>query len=242
MRKYISIALLVLAWEISARLLKSPLFPRISLVVIAFFKLLLSGEAFIHVLASLNHILIGISLAILLGTFGGLAMAQSKSIELILTPLVDSIRPVAALTIFPLLILIFGLGIWSKAVVILWTAWPAILINTIHGIKSVDSAIVEAAQIDGADPLSILKNITFPLALPTILTGWRIGMGGGWISLVSAEMLGASSGLGYSILAYSQTFRFPEMYAVILMIALLGWCMNTSLDWLQKKSVCLIGV
>lgn len=242
MRRAIGFVLLFSLWELGAMALKNPLFPRFSVVLISLIRLLSTKEAFTHILASLNHIMIGFGMAVILGVSTGIAMTQSKSIDLMLTPFVDAVRPIAALTIFPLLILIFGLGMWSKAVVILWTAWPAILINTIHGIQNIDATVIEAAQIDGANKVNILKHITFPLVLPTIITGLRIGMGGGWISLVSAEMLGSSSGLGYSILAYSQTFRFPEMYAVIIMIASLGLFMNSSLSWLQQRISNYIGV
>jgi ABC-type nitrate/sulfonate/bicarbonate transport system permease component len=67
------------------------------------------------------------------------------------------------------------------------------------------------------------------------MTGLRIGLSGGWISLIASEMLGGSKGLGYSILSYSQTFRFPEMYATILLIAFLGLAMNVILAAIQRR-------
>ncbi len=73
----------------------------------------------------------------------------------------------------------------------------------------------------------------YDMDLPAVVTGLRIGMSGGWISLVSAEMLGASRGLGFSILAYSQTFRFAQMYAIVLTIAGLGLAMNVVLAQVQ---------
>ena len=87
----------------------------------------------------------------------------------------------------------------------------------------------------------MLRYITFPLALPAILTGLRIGISGGWIGIVSAEMLGSSAGLGYAVLAYSQSFQFPAMYAAIVMIAVCGLALNQSLlavQTLLKGNCC----
>ena len=150
-------------------------------------------------------------------------------------PVVDAMRPIAALTLFPLIILILGLGIQAKAFVIFWTAWPAVLLNTLEGLRQVDRSVQEAASLDGAGKGAQLWQIDLPLARSMILTGWRIGLSGGWISLVSAEMLGSKAGLGYAILAYSQTFRFPETYAVVLTIAMLGLFMNTALAAIQNQ-------
>jgi NitT/TauT family transport system permease protein len=149
-------------------------------------------------------------------------------------PVVDSVRPVAALTLFPLLIIILGLGIWSKAFVIFWTAWPAMLLATLQSIRQVDQAVREAALLDGAGRWHMLAHIVLPLASPGIMTGLRIGMGGGWISLVSAEMLGASEGLGYMVLSSSQTFQFATMYAAIIIIAITGLLMNSILALVQQ--------
>lgn len=131
---------------------------------------------------------------------------------------------------------LLGLGVKSKVFVIFWTAWPAILLNTAHGLNRVDADVCNAARIDGAGRWSLFRYIELPLALPMVMTGFRIGLSGGFISLVSAEMLGGSAGLGYSILAYSQTFRFPQMYAVIIIIAAIGLAMNTFLSLIQSLS------
>ena len=229
LKRVAGIAGLLILWEIVARWQGSPLFPPFTEIIPSLLSLVLSGEIFPHILASLERIILGFSLAAIFGTVVGTAMAQSPLIDAIIGPVVDAIRPVAALTIFPMLILLLGLGTASKVAVIFWTAWPAILLNTTEGLRRVDESVQEAAQLDGADRWPLLRYVSFPLALPAVMTGLRIGMSGGWISLVSAEMLGSSQGLGYSILAYSQTFRFPEMYSIVIIIALLGLTMNVGL-------------
>ncbi len=228
-------------WELAAHLIGSPVFPPLSRVLPALWRFVISGAALHHTVASLQHIALGFCLAALVGFCLGAAMSQSRLVDAVVMPVVDAVRPVAALTIFPLLILIFGLGLWSKVVVIFWTAWPPILLSTVQSIRQVDRAVLEAAQLDGAGRLARLLQVALPLASPGILMGLRIGMSTGWISLVAAEMLGASQGLGYTVLTSSQTFQFPTMYAAILLIALVGLTMNMALAALQyaiEERVC----
>ena len=230
---------IAILWEIGARILSSPIFPPLSRVLPKMMSLLLGGDVWIHIGVSLLHIFLGFGLAVIFAGTLGVAMSQFKVVKMIWTPIIDTMRPIAALTLFPLLIILFGLGIWSKVFVIFWTAWPAMVLNTIHGIYQVDPSLLEAAQLDGADRWTLLRKISFPLAIPTIMTGLRIGMSGGWISLVAAEMLGSSQGLGYSVLSYSQSFQFPEMYATIILIAMLGLTINSLMglaqDWLDYE-------
>jgi ABC-type nitrate/sulfonate/bicarbonate transport system permease component len=195
-----------------------------------------------HTFVSLQHISLGFCLATLIGILLGIAMSQSSVISALLMPVVDAVRPVAALTIFPLLILVLGLGLWSKVFVIFWTAWPPVLLSTVQSIRQVDRSLCEAAQLDGAGRWSRLWWVVLPLASPGILTGLRIGMSAGWISLVAAEMLGASRGLGYTVLTSSQTFQFATMYATIILIALIGLAMNSVLAWMQhmvEEKACM---
>ncbi len=220
-------------WEAMARVLMSPVFPPLSRVAEALWGLLVSGEAWRHTTVSLQHIGVGFGLAALMGGVLGILMTQYIVVGVVVMPLVDSVRPIAALTIFPLLILVLGLGLWSKAFVIFWTAWPAILLSTVQSIRQVDPAVREAAYLDGAGRWSLLAAVVLPLASPGLVMGLRIGMGGGWISLVAAEMLGSSAGLGYLVLTSSQMFRFPTMYAAIVMIALVGLAMNSVLAVIQ---------
>lgn len=226
--------LLAAVWELAAQVLASPVFPPFSRVLPALWYLAWSGQAWHHTLVSIQHISLGFLWAAISGVSIGIAMTQYRPLALIVTPVVDAVRPVAALTIFPLLILILGVGLWSKTMVIWWTAWPPILLTTVQSVRQVDPFVIEAARLDGAGRRAMLTWIILPLATPGIITGLRIGLGSGWISLVAAEMLGSSAGLGYAILVSSQTFAFPAMYAVIILIALIGLAMNSALAGVQR--------
>jgi NitT/TauT family transport system permease protein len=223
-----------LVWEVVAFSVNRPMLPPASAVLETFVRLLLNGTLVHHAFTSLVNVLLGLLLAYGVGIGLGIGVSGSRFWDALVMPVVDAMRPVAALTLFPLIILWLGLGIESKVFVIFWTAWPAVLLNTVQALRSVDPTAREAAQLDGADSCQVLRYIALPLALPGIMTGLRIGASGGWISLVAAEMLGASAGLGYATLAYSQTFQFPQMYAVILTIAGLGLVINLLLAFVQE--------
>lgn len=225
---------LALVWELAARYVANPMFIPFSRILPAWGRLVASGEILEHLRVSLVHVSLGFTVAVMIGFLVAVWMAHSAAVHQIITPLIDFMRPVAALTIFPLVILLLGIGTAGKVFVIFWTAWPAVVLNTYEGLTHVDASVIEAARLDGATDPMLLRYIKIPLASSTILTGLRIGLSGGWISLVAAEMLGSSRGLGYATLAYSQTFRFPEMYAIILTIALAGLGMNVLLSLVQK--------
>ena len=188
----------------------------------------------IDTLISLRTLFLGYGVAVGVGLAMGIVLAKVQPVRLLAMPVIDASRSVAALALFPALILLLGLGITAKAFVIFWTAWPAILVNTMHGIDQADRQVIEAAKLDGAGRRALLWQIELPLALPVIMAGLRIGAGGGWISLTAAEMLGSSAGLGFAVLSYSQSFQFPAMYAAIVTVAVTGLVVNSSLSILQS--------
>jgi len=241
MKRLLSLLPLLVVWQIASLSIASPLFPPVTKVLSALWALIVSGEIVPHVAESMKNITGGFLLASAVGFGLALAMFQWKPAQSLLTPIVDAVRPIAALTLFPLIILVLGIGAAGKIFIIFWTAWPAVLLNTFDGLRRCDESILGAARVDGAGSFALLFRIAIPIASPAIMTGLRIGLSGGWISLVSSEMLGSSAGLGYSILAFSQTFRFPQMYAIVITIALLGLTMNVFLAWIQGVVEVTIG-
>lgn len=159
--------ILALIWELSARNIDSPIFPPATVVLIVLGKMLFDIGTYRHISASIINILLGFAIASVFGFLTGILVAVSEKAALIISPLVDSVRAIAALTIFPLLILTFGLGIWSKVFVIFWTAWPPILLNTMKGITETDPEVKEAAALDGAGKAALLIKISIPWQSPT---------------------------------------------------------------------------
>lgn len=234
--KVLGFVIILGSWEIGARVKNSPIFIPFSKVVETFFKMLFENETWIHIGASVQIILIGFSVASLFAITLGILLFYFNPLKVMFMPVIDSVRGIAALSIFPLLIVVLGIGVSSKSFVIFWTSWPSILLSTMAGLSAVEKGLIEAGMSIGASKWQILWRIQLPIAKQEILTGMRIGLSGGWISLVSAEMLGSSKGLGFYILTSSQSFRFAEMYATIMFVAILGLCMNAVL-WVVQKNI-----
>jgi ABC-type nitrate/sulfonate/bicarbonate transport system permease component len=227
-------------WQLTGYIRASPALPSLK-GILRTGLYLLTDKAFIrHITASLKIIFCGIGMAAAVGFIVGVLIFRYKRIRQALLPVIECVRGISALTLFPLLIVLFGLGMFSRVFVIFWTAWPAIILSTLQSLD-VDSDIVAAARTVGAGEWRIILNIRLPMALQGIMIGIRIGASGGWISLIAAEMLGASKGIGFYLLWSSQAFQFEKVYASIFIIAAIGGLMNMSLLLVQKQLCQITG-
>jgi len=224
---------LIAIWHFAGQTRASPALPPPLGVLQTTWGLIIGGTFSEHILASLEIILLGIAIAVVIGFGLGVLMFRYIGFKTAMLPLIESVRGVAALTLFPLLIVLFGIGIFSRVFVIFWTAWPAVVLSTLNSLD-IDEHIVNAARSFGAGEWRIITGIRIPMATPGILTGIRIGVSGGWIGLVAAEMLGATRGLGYFLLWSAQSFQFERVYATIIVIAAIGGIMNFGLLLVQK--------
>ena len=179
-------------------------------------------------------VVLGIALAVVFGISVAILMSMFNPVRTALTPLIESLRGVAALTLFPLLIATLGIDDISRIFVIFWTAWPAVLISTLNGLET-EKLLVEAAQSSGANKIQEYCFVRIPLAIPSIINGIRIGISGGFISLIAAEMLGATKGIGYMLLWSSHAFDFKSVYAYIILIAAMGGIMNYLMLIIERK-------
>lgn len=200
-------------------------------VAVAYFT---SGEIFPHLGSSLERGGIGLALAIAVGIPLGLIIGFVKSFSRALSPVIEFLRQLPPLAMLPVFLLFLGLGIRSQVAIVLWAAlWP-ILLNTISGAQNVDVRLVKAARTLGAGRRHLFFKVALPSALPTTMTGIRLGASYAFLVLVAAEMIGADSGIGYLILNNQYIFKIPEMYAAILILAGFGIVLNYSLLWLEK--------
>lgn len=227
----------VLIWEILPRfgLVDTYFLPPFSDVVKALFKIIKSGELFVHLTASFQRVFLGYLSAVLVAVPLGIVMGSLKRFEKYIDPLFQTFRNISVMALFPVFILLFGIGESAKVAIIFWgTIWPTLL-NTIGGVKNVDPLLIKSARSMGISRLSLFRKITLPAASPSILTGIRLSASLSVIILVAAEMIGANEGLGFLIFYAEQKYVIPEMYAGILSLALLGLIINYGLVALEKK-------
>jgi NitT/TauT family transport system permease protein len=225
-------------WQIAGLIQKNPAIPSLNGIFKMLFFLIRDGPYKKHIAASLTILLTGLGTAFCIGFTTGLLLYRYKWFNAAIFPIIECIRGVASLTLFPLLIVLFGLGPQTRVFIIFWTAWPSIVLATYNSLD-VDPSIVDAARICGAGEWRVMTSIRIPMSIQGIFTGIRIGAGGSWVALIPAEMLGASKGLGYFLLWNAQSFEFEKVYAAIITIAAIGGMMNMGLSLMQKK-LCLI--
>jgi NitT/TauT family transport system permease protein len=226
-------------WEACPRLglIKPSLLPPFSVVAITMVEFILSGKFSHHLLISIQRSVAGFFLSILVSIPLGVAIGSSRTFAQYLEPLIQGFRQTAALALYPVFILFFGLGEVSKIAIIFWASLWAVLINTISGVMYVNPTLVKTAESMGAKKVRVLFTVVLPDALPSIMTGIRISATASILSLVAAEMIGSNSGLGFLILNSQYNFQIPLMYAAIIYIAIFGLIVNYFFAWLEKRLV-----
>jgi NitT/TauT family transport system permease protein len=226
-------------WEILPRagIVQAMFLPPASVVIRAWFNLVGTGELWANTSISLQRIGAGFGLAIVLIVPVGCIIGWYKGFERFLDPLIQAFRQTSALALFPVFILFFGIGEFSKISMVFWAAqWP-ILLGTISGIKNIDPLFVDVARTLGIRDFKLFVRIILPAAIPSIMTGIRLGAGASFLVLVAAEMIGAKSGLGFMIINAQYNFETPQMYSAILTISLLGLAVNYLLVWGERKAM-----
>lgn len=234
----LSVALFLVVWEIVARIgVVNPLFlPPFSKVAVALWGMVESGVLFRHMVISLQRSLIGFGLGLAFAIPLGLLIGWYKGFERFIDPLIQTFRNLSVLALLPVFVLLFGIGETSKVAVVFWGVLWSVLLNTISGVKSTDLNLIKAARSMGISSFSLFVKVILPGALPSIMTGVRISATSSILVLIAAEMLGANQGLGYALYFYQANIKTPEMFAVIVVLAVLGVAVNYSLAAFEKRT------
>jgi ABC-type nitrate/sulfonate/bicarbonate transport system permease component len=200
-----------------------------------FIRAIASGELIGNIGASLQRIFYADLMALVLGVPLGLAMGLYQRIEKLLDGLLSLFRPIPPLAWVPLSILWFGIGTFSIVFITFLSAFFAILVSTIAGVRSLDKLHVRAALSLGASRRRLLTHVVLPTTLPSIFTGLRIAIGVSWMSIVGAELIAASSGLGYMINYYQQVLRTDLVVVGMITIGVIGLVMDLSSRWIERR-------
>jgi len=196
----------------------------------SYFVWCFSGELIHDTWASFVRVMIGFHIGAFLAIPLGLLMGSSKKGYDYFNPLIQILRPIPPIAYIPLSILWFGLGNPPAIFLIALGAFFPVLMNTIVGVRSVDSIYVRAANNLGAGPFTMFTKIIVPAATPYILSGIRIGIGTAFICMIVAEMIAVNSGLGYRILEAREYFWSDKIIAGMFSIGLLGLGIDLVVD------------
>jgi ABC-type nitrate/sulfonate/bicarbonate transport system permease component len=223
----ILIVLLLAFWEFSALyLVHTPTWPPVTRIFEAWWENLVDGTLIGHLLATLWRQMLGYGLAVVLGIGFGLAMGYYRVLYNLFEPLVEVLRPIPGPAYLPILVLFVGIGHEMKVVLILVASFFPILLNTFSGVRAIDPVQFDTARTLGLTMFQTFRELVLPAASPQILTGMRISLAISLILAILGEMIVSNDGLGYFTLLAQRTFKVPDMYAGIFMLALLGYVLN----------------
>ncbi|EKB27788.1 taurine ABC transporter permease TauC [Aeromonas dhakensis] len=234
-------ALLALWWLVARLELISPLFLPPPAQVLQQLVTLAGPQGFMdatlwqHLAASLQRILIALAAATLCGVTVGLVMGLSPTLRGMLDPLIELYRPVPPLAYLPLMVIWFGIGETSKVLLIYLAIFAPVAMATLAGVQGAKQVRLQAARALGANRWQVLWYVIVPGALPDMLTGLRIGLGVGWSTLVAAELIAATRGVGFMVQAAGEFLATDVVLAGILVIALIAFTLELGLRALQRR-------
>ena len=184
-----------------------------------------------HIASSLKVALLGYLAGVVIGTPLGILMAWYKRVDLFARPVFDLLRPIPGIAWIPLMIIMFGIGITSKIVTIFLSAFVPCVLNSYTGIRQTKDVHLWVGQTFGASNFQMLCHIAIPTALPLIMTGVRVALGASWTTIVAAELLASTRGLGFMIQQARGIYRPDVIIAGMIAIGVIG----ALLAWILQK-------
>ena len=236
------IALLALWWLITAFGYIKPLFLPAPAAVVAQFVDVASdgfgGSTLLeHALWSLFRVFAAFLLACATAIPIGIAMGVSRVFRGVFDPPIEFYRPIPPLAYLPLIIIWFGIGDLGKVILIYLAVFAPLALNARAGVRSVSLEQIHAAYSLGASRLQVIRHVILPAALPEILTGMRIGIGFGWTTLVAAEMVAATAGLGFMVLNAAEFLRSDVVIMGIVVIGALAYLFDLLMRRIERALV-----
>ncbi len=232
------VALLAL-WEVAARAgwVDQRFFPAPSAIVGAFWDAITTGVLLHHLKITLWRVLLGTVIGGVPAVLIGLAMGLWRWLRLTLDPIIAATYPLPKSALFPLLLLIFGLGEGSKVSMVAIGVFYLAVTNAMEGVLAINPVYFDVAKTFGAKRWDVIRTVALPGAMPLVLAGLRLGVGTGLILGVLAEMLGARDGLGYLLWSAWQTFSVSSLWATLFVTAILGFASVQLVDFLRRVLV-----
>lgn len=191
----------------------------------------------LHILISAGRVFGAFLLACVIGIPLGLAMGMSPLIRGIFDPPIEFYRPIPPLAYLPLMIIWFGIGETSKVLLIFLSVFAPVALGARSGVRSAAIEQIHAAYSFGATRWQVLRHVILPAAMPEILTAMRIGIGFGWTTLVAAEMVAATRGIGYMVLSASQFLQTAVVIMGIIVIAGIAYLFDLLMRLVERKVV-----
>lgn len=227
--------LLIWEWAADTGRINGNVIPPPSKLAETFKDLVLSGKLAEGLLVSFKRVAVGVLISSVLGITLGFLMGIFLPVNKMLSSLINILRPIPVIALIPVFIIIMGVGEAANvSVIIIGSLWP-ILLNTLAGVISCDIKLLEVAYVYGISKKKTIFKIILPSAVSQIFTGLRLGIGGAWVSVVAAEMIGATSGIGYMIMFAKSLAQAANMYVLVLVIGIIGFLIDQVLLTFQNR-------
>ncbi|TFE00525.1 ABC transporter permease [Jeotgalibacillus salarius] len=238
---FIGATIIIAIWQVTTMLTDMPeaLLPTPLMVAQGIVSLIADGTLFEHLSVSMLRFLAGYLSAVVLAVFLGLLLGRMERVWAVVDPIVQVLRPVSPIAWSPFIVLWFGIGNAPAIVIIFIAAFFPVLLSTVSGVKKVDQTYLKLAKNLEIKQPQLMTKIIFPAAFPSIANGLHIGLGTAWIFLVSGEMVGSQSGLGYLIVDARNLLRLDLVLAGIIFIGICGLLLDKGIRlferWIEKQ-------
>jgi ABC-type nitrate/sulfonate/bicarbonate transport system permease component len=227
--------LLVLIWWVATLGAKSFFVPTPATLVATFAETWFGERIGSDVLPSLGRLFIGVLCAIVIGIVAGLLIGSVKWLRALTEPVLEFFRAVPPPVLVPVLMLLMGITDSMKIVVIIsGCVWP-VLLNTIEGVRAIDSVLSDSSHTYGITGAARVRYLVLPSAAPQIMAGVRQCLSIGLILMVISEMFASSSGLGFTIVQFQRSFAVPEMWSGIVFLGLIGVAMSFIFQFTERR-------
>lgn len=228
---------LLLGWELAGRagLISDRILPLPSKVLASGYELLLSGELVHHLAVSAARALAGLVIGGTIGFAMGVLNGMSRNAAMATDTTIQMVRNIPNLALIPLVIVWFGIGEGAKLFLVANAVFFPIYLNTFHGFRSVDAGLIEMGRAYGLGGWRLFRHVSLPGALPSVFVGLRYALGIMWLTLIVAETLSASSGLGYMAMQAREFMMLDVVVLAILLYALLGKLADVATRALESR-------
>lgn len=234
---FIALVLTGLESAVHNGLVKRTLLPAPTEIGRALWGLLVDGEIVVPLSETLVRLACGFAIGAAFGIAAGVALGYRRHLYELFEPLIEFLRPIPKAALVPPLVLFLGVGDAMKITSIALAVTFPILINTLQGARGVDPVLLQTARTLGATPLTIMRKVVLPSALPFIFSGMRLSLALGLIVAVMSEMVAGTDGLGFLIIDMQRAFRVRQMYAWIVILAVVGYLLNVLLVYVEARLV-----
>ena len=233
--RYGFVVLILIVWEIVGPFISPIFFTYPSRIAVAFYDVTVSGELPYYLGQSLEVMIYGLSIAVIVGIPLGIAMARFRRLDWALDLPINALYATPLVAVVPLLVLWFGIYLKAKIIVVFLFAVFPVLINTYQGVRECDKNMLEVARSFRSSERRMWQDVLLPFAVPYIIAGIRLAIGRGLIGMIIAEFYTTISGLGFMITRYANVFEMDKVFVPVIVLMFLGVSLTTMLKWIGRR-------